>query len=105
MWLMLQQAEADDYVVATGITHSVQDLVECAFGRVGLDWAEYVHIDESLQRGKAELYDLMGDASRARDRLGWTPSVGFEELIHLLVDADVERLASGARTAEPTRDE
>ncbi len=104
MWLMLEQAEPDDYVIATGVSHSVQDLVECAFGRVGLDWTEYVHIDESLRRGKAELYDLMGDASRARERLGWSPSVAFEELVHLLVDTDVERLA-GARTAEPTRDE
>jgi GDPmannose 4,6-dehydratase len=92
MWLMLQQAEPDDYVVATGITHSVQDLVDCAFARVGLDPAEYVRMDESLQRGRAELHNLVGDASRARERLGWSPTVDFEGLVHVLVDADVELL-------------
>jgi GDPmannose 4,6-dehydratase len=94
MWLMLQQPEPDDFVVATGITHTVQELVECAFARVGLDWTEYVHIDESLRRGKAQLHDLVGDATKARDRLDWTPSVDFVGLVHLLVDADLERLRS-----------
>ena len=92
MWLMLQQDDPDDYVVATGVTHSVQELVECAFARVGLDWREYVHIDDSLRRGRAELHNLVGDPSKARERLGWEPTVGFEALVHLLVDADVERL-------------
>jgi GDPmannose 4,6-dehydratase len=92
MWLMLQQDEPDDYVVATGESHSVRELVACAFDRVGLDWQEYVHIDESLRRGRAELHDLVGDPSKARERLGWTLTVDFEGLVHLLVDADLERL-------------
>jgi GDPmannose 4,6-dehydratase len=92
MWLMLQQDEPDDYVVATGASHSVRELVTCAFDRVGLDWQEYVHIDESLQRGRAELHDLVGDPSKAGDRLGWSRTVDFEGLVHLLVDADLERL-------------
>ena len=92
MWLMLQQDEPDDYVVATGIGHSVLDLVECAFEHVGLDWSEYVQIDESLRRGAAELHDLVGDSSRARERLGWAPSLDFEGLVRLLVDADLARL-------------
>jgi GDPmannose 4,6-dehydratase len=92
MWLMLRQDEPGDYVIATGETHSVGDLVQCAFGRVGLDWREYVHIDESLKRGKAELHDLVGDPAKARERLGWAPSVDFERLVELLVDAELERL-------------
>src|SRR5581483_3543199 len=92
MWLMLQQDEPDDYVVATGTSHSVRELVTCAFEHVGLDWQDYVHIDESLQRGRAELHDLVGDPSKARERLGWRLTVDFEGLVHLLVDADVERL-------------
>jgi GDPmannose 4,6-dehydratase len=92
MALMLRQDEADDFVIATGVGHSVQELVELAFGHVGLDWREYVHLDESLRRGAAELHDLVGDASKARERLGWSPTVDFEGLVRLLVDADVERL-------------
>ncbi len=92
MWLMVQQDEGDDYVVATGVTHSVRDLVETAFGHVGLDWQEYVHIDESLQRGTAELHNLVGDPSRAREKLGWQPTVTFEELVELLVGAELDRL-------------
>jgi GDPmannose 4,6-dehydratase len=92
MWLMLQQDEPDDYVVASGITHSVRELVQCAFDHVGLDWQEYVHIDESLRRGRAELHDLVGDAAKARERLDWTPRVTFDELVRLLVDADLARL-------------
>ena len=92
MWLMLQQDEPDDYVIASGVTHSVEELVESAFGHVGLDWRDYVHIDESLRRGKAELYDLVGDATKARRRLGWEPTIDFHALVRLLVDADVERL-------------
>jgi GDPmannose 4,6-dehydratase len=99
MWLMLQQDEPDDYVIASGESHSVLDLVECAFGRVALDWQDHVRIDESLVRGKAELYDLVGDPSRARERLGWSPTVDFDELVHLLVDADLERLRA---ELEPT---
>ena len=92
MWLMLRQDEPGDYVIATGTTHSVRDLVECAFGRAGLEWQDYVQIDESLQRGRAELHDLVGDPSRARERLGWEPTVSFEELVHMLVDAELARL-------------
>jgi len=92
MWLMLQQDEPDDYVIASGASHSVRELVERAFAHVGLAWQDHVRIDESLVRGKAELYDLVGDPSRAQDRLGWSPTVDFDELVHLLVDADLDRL-------------
>jgi GDPmannose 4,6-dehydratase len=94
MWLMLQRDEPDDYVIATGESHSVEELVTCAFDRVGLDWREYVHVDESLVRGKAELHRLVGDPSRARERMGWEPSVAFDELVQLLVDAELARLGS-----------
>ena len=100
MWLMLQQEEADDYVISTGVPHSVRELVELAFGHVGLDWQEYVHIDESLVRGAAELHDLVGDSSKARARLGWQATLGFEGLVRLLVDADLERLRRERTTVE-----
>lgn len=92
MWLILQQDEPDDYVIATGLLHSVRDLVSLAFEHVGLDWQEYVHIDESLLRGKAELHDLVGDPTRAKERLGWENTVAFDELVGMLVDAELERL-------------
>ena len=101
MWLMLQQAEPDDYVIASGTTHSVEELVSCAFERVGLEWREYVQIDESLKRGKAELHDLVGDPGRARGRLGWEPSVSFEQLVHVLVDAELARLNTGEPVVPP----
>jgi GDPmannose 4,6-dehydratase len=85
MWLMLQQADPDDYVIATGEAHSVRELVELAFEHAGLDWREHVRVDESLVRTQS--YRLIGDASRARDRLGWKPTVTFAELVRLLVDA------------------
>jgi GDPmannose 4,6-dehydratase len=97
MWLMLQAAEPDDYVVATGAPHSVRDLVEIAFAHVGLDWREHVRSDPALGRGKAELHNLVGDPSRAREALGWTPSVTFHELVRLLVEADLERLRSAPK--------
>jgi GDPmannose 4,6-dehydratase len=100
MWLMLQHDEPGDFVVATGVTHSVQDLVQCAFDRVGLPWEDYVRVDDSLKRGKAELHDLVGDSAKASDLLGWAPSVDFEGLVHLLVDADLERLRARLETAE-----
>jgi GDPmannose 4,6-dehydratase len=93
MWLMLQQDEPDDYVIATGETHSVGELVDLAFAHVGLERDDFVQIDSSLERGKAELHDLVGDPSKARERLGWQPTVSFAELVRLLVDADLERLA------------
>jgi GDPmannose 4,6-dehydratase len=104
MWLMLQQAEPDDYVIATGKTHSVRELVEHAFERVGLHWQDYVRVDESLKRGKAELHDLVGDATRARERLGWSPTLDFEGLVHVLVDADLERLRARLERAETVSD-
>jgi GDPmannose 4,6-dehydratase len=99
MWLMLQQDEGGEYVVATGETHSVRDLVEIAFGRVGLDWSEYVHVDQSLVRGKAELHNLVGDPTHAKQELGWKPTVSFDELVGLLVDAELERLRGEPQTA------
>ena len=99
MWLMVQQDDGDEYVVATGETHSVRELVEAAFAHVGLDWEEYVHIDESLVRGKAELHDLVGDPAKARAKLGWEPTVTFEQLVHLLVDAELERLRGEVQRA------
>jgi GDPmannose 4,6-dehydratase len=93
MWLMLQQDRAVDYVIATGISHSVQDLVEIAFGRVGLDWQKYVNRDPALLR-PAEVEHLMGDASKARTELGWEPTVHFTQLVEMMVDADLKRLAS-----------
>jgi GDPmannose 4,6-dehydratase len=99
MWLMLQQDEPDDYVIASGTSHSVRDLVERAFSHVGLEWEEHVRFDESLVRGKAELYDLVGDPAKARERLGWSATVEFDELVQLLVDADLDRLRA---ELEPT---
>ena len=98
MWLMLQQDEPDDYVIATGVSHSVTKLAETAFGHAGLDWRQYVRIDPALRR-PAEVDHLIGDSSKGRKRLGWTPSVSFEQLIAMMVDADVARLASIARAA------
>jgi GDPmannose 4,6-dehydratase len=71
----------------------VRDLVECAFAHVGLDWRDHVQVDESLRRGRAELHNLVGDASKARERLGWEPRVDFTALVHELVDADLARLS------------
>jgi len=87
MWLMLQQDEPGDYVIATGEVHTVGELVEIAFAHVGLDWRAHVRADESLRRGQAELHHLVGDSSKAREQLGWSPSVSFGELVGLLVDA------------------
>ena len=92
MWLMLQHDEPGDYVVATGISHSVEELVACAFDTVGLDWRDHVRTDPSLFRGRAELHDLVGDATKARETLGWRPEVDFAGLVALLVRADLERL-------------
>ncbi len=93
MWLMLQQDTADDYVIATGVSHSVRELVECAFGHVGLDWQKLVQLDPAFLR-PAEVDHLIGDASRAKEVLGWEPRVHFEELIAMMVDADVARLSA-----------
>ena len=90
MWLMLQQKEADDYVIATGESHSVRDFVELAFSAVGLDQQEYVKMDERFMR-PADVPELRGDASKAREKLGWKPETSFEELVKMMVRADVER--------------
>jgi GDPmannose 4,6-dehydratase len=95
MWLALQHDEPGDYVVASGRSHSVEQLIECAFEHAGLDWREHVRVDPALVRGKAELHDLVGDASRAHEVLGWEPEVSFDELVRLLVDADLARVRSG----------
>ncbi len=94
MWRMLQQSEPDDYVVGTGVTHSVQDLVEVAFGHVGLDWKEFVKEDPRFRR-PAEVERLQADPSKAKRQLGWEPTVSFEQLITMMVDADLERLGGG----------
>ena len=91
IWLMLQQAEPRDYVIASDETHSVRELCEIAFGRVGLDYESYVRVDEANLR-PAEVDDLQGNARRARDELGWQPEVGFRELVEMMVDADIERV-------------
>ncbi len=103
MWLMLQGDDPDDYVIATGEPHSVEELVRRAFEHAGLDWRAYVHIDESLKRGKAELHGLVGDPTKARERLGWTPQVSFEELVAMLVDAQLERLGRDLQREESSR--
>jgi GDPmannose 4,6-dehydratase len=103
MWLMLQQDEPRDYIVATGELHSVRDLVECAFDYVGLDWQDYVQIDASLVRGKAELHDLAGDPSETKRQLDWERSVDFEGLVHLLVDADLAQLRADQEKAASSR--
>ena len=92
MWLMLRQEAPDDYVIATGETHSVQELVETAFARVGLDWRQHVVEDPELKR-PAEVDLLQGDYSKAKRALGWQPKVGFRELIDMMVDADLKRYA------------
>jgi GDPmannose 4,6-dehydratase len=94
MWLMLQQDEPDDFVVATGEAHSVQDLVEAAFAHVGLDWQKHVGVDPRFLR-PAEVDHLIGDPSKAERQLGWQPSVDFKGLVHMMVDADLARLESG----------
>ena len=92
MWLMLQQKDADDYVIATGEAHSVQKLVELAFHHACLDWEKYVKTDPAFLR-PAEVDHLIGDASKARQTLGWTPSVNFDSLVKMMVDADLARLS------------
>lgn len=98
MWLMLQQSEPDDYVVATGETHSVKDFLELAFGHVGLDWEKYVEIDPKFYR-PAEVDQLVGDATKAHKKLGWTPKTKFADLVRLMVDTDVQPLKSQAAGA------
>jgi len=91
MWMMLQQDTPDDYVIATGESHSVRELVQVAFQHAGLDWQEYVRVDPAFLR-PAEVDHLIGDPAKAKRVLGWTPSVSFEQLVAMMVDADIERL-------------
>jgi GDPmannose 4,6-dehydratase len=98
MWTMVQADEADDYVVATGEAHSVEEFVAAAFNHVGLDWRDYVRFDESFTRGASDSPALVGDPSKIRERLGWEPAVRFDKLVTMLVDADVEELR-----AQPTK--
>lgn len=91
MWTILQQPAAEDYILATGETHSVRELLEVAFSCAGLDWQKYVEIDEKLIR-PAEVDYLRGDSTKAREKLGWEPEVGFKELIEMMVEADLEFL-------------
>jgi len=95
MWMMLQQDEASDYVVATGEPHSVREFVELAFERAGLDWEQHVVLDPQFLR-PAEVDQLIGDSSKARSQLGWEPRTSFRELVELMVDADLERLAAAS---------
>jgi GDPmannose 4,6-dehydratase len=99
MWLMLQQPSADDYVIATGESHSVRELVEVAFTHVGLDWQKYVRQDPRFLR-PAEVDHLIGDPAKARAALGWTPAVDFQGLVRMMVDADMQRLSQAPRTPE-----
>jgi GDPmannose 4,6-dehydratase len=98
MWLMLQADEPDDYVVATGEAHTAEEFVAAAFNHVGLDWCEHVRYDESLARGRSDSPALVGDATKIRERLGWKPEVRFDDLVKMLVDADIEELR--AQTAD-----
>jgi GDPmannose 4,6-dehydratase len=96
MWMMLTQDSPDDYVIATGETHSVRDLCEVAFDRAGLKWEDHVAVDERFLR-PAEVDVLVGDATKARGRLGWKTDVGFADLVSMMVDADIDVLRSQAR--------
>lgn len=102
MWMMLQQPEPDDYVVATGETHSVREMCEIAFARVGLDYRKHVMQDKEFFR-PAEVHVLTGDATKARRKLGWKPEVDFRGLIHMMVDADVELVNSMVKSGMMVR--
>jgi GDPmannose 4,6-dehydratase len=102
MWLMLQADRPDDYVIATGEAHTVEEFVAAAFKHVGLDWGEHVRYDESLSRGLSDSPALVGDPTKIREHLGWQPEVRFDELVRMMVDADLEQLrahTAGARKA------
>ncbi len=96
MWRMLQQDTPQDYVIATGETHTVRELVEIAFARVGLDWTQHVYTDPAFVR-PAEVDLLIGNYQKAQQQLGWEPKVRFQALVEMMVDADLERLAAGGR--------
>jgi GDPmannose 4,6-dehydratase len=92
---MVQQDDAEDYVIATGLSHSVRDLVQAAFGHVNLDWEKHVRLDQAFLR-PAEVDRLIGDCTKARTTLGWEPSVDFQRLVAMMVDADIARLSNKA---------
>lgn len=94
MWLMLQQEQPDDYIIATGESHSVGDLVRVAFEHADLDWEKYVKVDKRFIR-PAEVDILVGDSSKAKENLGWVPEVSFEEMVQMMVDSDIARYSSG----------
>jgi|TARA_Y100000588_G_scaffold296126_1_gene316510 GDPmannose 4,6-dehydratase len=94
MWAMLQRDTPEDYVIATGLSHSVRDLVEAAFTHVGLDWQDYVRTSSALLR-PAEVEHLIGDSSKARSDFGWKPSIDFSGLVQMMVDTDLERVKGG----------
>ena len=100
MWLMLQQDRPDDYVISTGISHSVKELVQIAFERVGLDWEKHVKLDPAFLR-PAEVDHLLGDCSKAKTELGWEPKVDFRGLVEMMVDADMARLTGTAPQTGP----
>jgi GDPmannose 4,6-dehydratase len=93
MWLMLQQKDPEDFVIATGRNHSVRDLADIAFSHLGLKYQDYVEVDPQFVR-PAEVDVLLGDSSNAKKKLGWQPEVSFEQLVEMMVEADMERLKS-----------
>ncbi|MEM7262617.1 MAG: GDP-mannose 4,6-dehydratase [Planctomycetota bacterium] len=103
MWLMLQQDEPEDFVIATGSTHTVRDMVEVAFDQAGLNWEDHVEIDQRFVR-PAEVDLLVGDCSKAREKLGWEPRTSFDRLIRMMVDADLERVSDQVRYSQYSED-
>ena len=102
MWMMLQRERPEDYVIATGVSHAVRDLVEVAFAHAGLDWRPHVKLDSKLIR-PAEVEHLVGDSTKARAELGWKPELDFVRLIKMMVDADLERVATAPATRQADR--
>jgi GDPmannose 4,6-dehydratase len=96
MWRMMQQPSPDDYLIATGRAHTVRELCEIAFSHVGLDWEEHVIVDPKFVR-PAEVDHLIGNPTKAKAKLGWEPTVDFQQLVEMMVDADLKRLGDGAR--------
>ena len=100
MWMMLQEDEPDDYVIATGTSRTIREFCEVAFAHAGLDWRQYVVVDERFLR-PAEVHTLLGDATKAREKLGWEPEVGFEEMVQQMVDWDLEQVAHQSASVRP----
>ena len=100
MWMMLQEDEPDDYVIATGTSRTIREFCEVAFAHAGLDWRQHVVVDERFLR-PAEVHTLLGDATKAREKLGWEPEVGFEEMVQQMVDWDLEQVAHQSASVRP----